>query len=154
MWTCQKCNETHEDSFDVCWNCGTSKDGVQDPAFPRIDEKQTGEQSSALKCACPVCNEPMVVGHIGLWGQEGAQLDWTIGPEASEEEPSVVIRLLESGTILNFEPKRRAHRCMSCGVVTIEFEVFKCGYCGRTVPAATETCTCGWSLGDKEWGDT
>ena len=38
MWTCQKCGETVEASFDVCWNCGTSKSGVEDPNFQTADE--------------------------------------------------------------------------------------------------------------------
>lgn len=33
MWECKKCHETVEDSFEVCWNCGTSKEGVEDPSF-------------------------------------------------------------------------------------------------------------------------
>ena len=154
MWTCKKCSESHEDSFDVCWKCGTSKEGIADPTFPRVEGKPTDEQSSEPICVCPICNEPMVVGHISMWGPEGAQLDWTIGPEEFEEDPTIVIRLLESGAILNAGPKRRAHRCMSCGIVTIECEVLKCGYCGRTVPATTKTCACGWTLGDNRWGDT
>lgn len=27
MWTCASCEEEVEDQFDVCWNCGTEKDG-------------------------------------------------------------------------------------------------------------------------------
>ena len=27
MWTCAKCGEEVEDSFEVCWNCGAAKDG-------------------------------------------------------------------------------------------------------------------------------
>ena len=38
MWECRKCHEKHEDSFEVCWNCGTSKDGLEDPTFHRVDE--------------------------------------------------------------------------------------------------------------------
>lgn len=33
MWECRKCHERHEDTFDVCWNCGTSKEGMVDSAF-------------------------------------------------------------------------------------------------------------------------
>lgn len=33
MWECQKCHERHDDSFEVCWNCGTSKSGEEDPGF-------------------------------------------------------------------------------------------------------------------------
>lgn len=43
MWKCQKCHEKQEESFEVCWSCGTSKEGVEDPTFARADE---GEQPS------------------------------------------------------------------------------------------------------------
>jgi uncharacterized protein YbjQ (UPF0145 family) len=38
VWNCVKCLERVEDSFDVCWKCGTSKDGTEDPAFRGADE--------------------------------------------------------------------------------------------------------------------
>jgi hypothetical protein len=37
VWECTKCREAVEDTFDVCWNCGTSKDGLEDPAFQKAD---------------------------------------------------------------------------------------------------------------------
>jgi hypothetical protein len=33
MWQCTKCHETSDDTFGACWNCGTSKEGVEDPSF-------------------------------------------------------------------------------------------------------------------------
>jgi hypothetical protein len=33
MWKCRTCNEEVEDSFGVCWNCGTSQEGKPDPDF-------------------------------------------------------------------------------------------------------------------------
>ena len=44
MWTCQKCNETNEDSFEACWNCGTSKAGEEDPSFRKADDVQLDDQ--------------------------------------------------------------------------------------------------------------
>ncbi len=38
MWECSNCHEKHEDSYDVCWNCGTSIDGEQDSTFERADD--------------------------------------------------------------------------------------------------------------------
>ncbi len=35
MWNCGKCAENIEDTFDVCWNCGTSNDGSLDASFIR-----------------------------------------------------------------------------------------------------------------------
>jgi hypothetical protein len=46
MWQCGKCTEKVEDNFDLCWNCGTSKEGVEDPAFKR---EGTGVDTSVRK---------------------------------------------------------------------------------------------------------
>jgi hypothetical protein len=55
MWKCQKCRETQEDSFEVCWNCGTSKEGVEDPTFATADE---GEQPSELDVPSITADQP------------------------------------------------------------------------------------------------
>jgi outer membrane protein assembly factor BamB len=46
MWQCAKCREQHEDSFRVCWNCGTSSDGIEDPHFHGDGSRQ---EADALK---------------------------------------------------------------------------------------------------------
>ena len=38
MWLCVKCRASLDDGFDVCWNCGTSSEGVVDRAFRKADE--------------------------------------------------------------------------------------------------------------------
>lgn len=38
MWTCPKCGSKVDPGFDVCWNCGTSRDGTEDPNFVSADE--------------------------------------------------------------------------------------------------------------------
>lgn len=38
MWTCAKCGSKVDPSFEVCWNCGTSRDGTEDPSFVSADE--------------------------------------------------------------------------------------------------------------------
>ena len=38
MWQCVKCREQLEDDFDACWNCGTSRDGTEDPDFRKADD--------------------------------------------------------------------------------------------------------------------
>ncbi len=37
MWTCPKCGTKVDPSFEVCWSCGTSPDGVEDPSFVPAD---------------------------------------------------------------------------------------------------------------------
>lgn len=38
MWTCPECRAKIDDSFEVCWSCGTSPDGEEDPTFARADD--------------------------------------------------------------------------------------------------------------------
>lgn len=38
MWNCSKCKEKVDDEFEICWSCGTTRDGVEDPDFAREDE--------------------------------------------------------------------------------------------------------------------
>jgi hypothetical protein len=33
MWTCPKCREAVEDEFEVCWSCGTNREGHENPDF-------------------------------------------------------------------------------------------------------------------------
>jgi hypothetical protein len=33
MWTCPKCQSRVSQEWDVCWSCGTSADGEEDPSF-------------------------------------------------------------------------------------------------------------------------
>ena len=71
MWKCPKCRERIEDAFDVCWNCGTSQSGVEDPDFqqdPSAKEladsglqsgkaQQTDENLDPIRCAR--CHRPL-----------------------------------------------------------------------------------------------
>jgi RNA polymerase subunit RPABC4/transcription elongation factor Spt4 len=46
MWKCSKCGEQVEATFDVCWSCGTGKDGSEDPSFRRADDEPASEPSA------------------------------------------------------------------------------------------------------------
>ncbi len=42
MWRCSRCGEVVDESFRVCWNCGTSEDGIEDPDFrAEVDVAET-----------------------------------------------------------------------------------------------------------------
>jgi hypothetical protein len=38
MWTCPKCGTKVDPSFEVCWSCGTTPEGTEDPTFVRAEE--------------------------------------------------------------------------------------------------------------------
>jgi len=63
MWICSKCRETQEDTFEACWNCGTSKTGEVDPGF--ISEGASAPVSSHVEPTldCLRCQTPLE--HVG-----------------------------------------------------------------------------------------
>jgi len=38
MWRCPKCHSRVDDSLEVCWSCGATPEGVEDPDFVSADE--------------------------------------------------------------------------------------------------------------------
>lgn len=40
MWNCPKCVERLDDDFDLCWQCGTDREGNEDAAFVSADESE------------------------------------------------------------------------------------------------------------------
>ena len=54
MWTCSTCNESVEDGFEVCWKCGTSKDGLKDPQFQPVPAAEASEPVPVTKTVNPV----------------------------------------------------------------------------------------------------
>jgi hypothetical protein len=48
MWRCVKCGDKLEVSFDICWKCGTSRDGTEDPTFQaNVDVDPNAEADDA-----------------------------------------------------------------------------------------------------------
>jgi hypothetical protein len=45
MWYCSKCGEEVDDEFDVCWSCGTTREGIQDTGFNPETEGVLTEQA-------------------------------------------------------------------------------------------------------------
>jgi len=62
MWTCPKCASKVDSSFEICWSCGTSVDGVEDPSFVTADAEPPSE--SPLDLDMPEGEEP-VPAHEG-----------------------------------------------------------------------------------------
>ena len=59
MWTCGKCGESVDDGFDVCWKCGTSRNGIANPEFrPVADVPETESPAAATfnPISCARCN--------------------------------------------------------------------------------------------------
>jgi hypothetical protein len=59
MWTCPKCGAKVDPSFEVCWQCGTTPDGVEDPTFVPADAVPPAE--SPLDLDMPPGDDPVPV---------------------------------------------------------------------------------------------
>jgi hypothetical protein len=57
MWSCPKCATKVDPSFDVCWNCGTTADGIEDPTFVAADA--SGPVESPLDLDMPDGEQPI-----------------------------------------------------------------------------------------------
>src|SRR4051812_17627595 len=49
MWKCSKCGESLKDNFEVCWSCGTTKEGVLDPHFLDPEAAASAPENEALE---------------------------------------------------------------------------------------------------------
>ncbi|MFO0911211.1 MAG: DUF2007 domain-containing protein [Isosphaeraceae bacterium] len=58
MWTCSKCGSKVDASFEVCWHCGATVDGVEDPNFVPADIAPP-EDKSPLEIDMPEGEEPV-----------------------------------------------------------------------------------------------
>ncbi len=82
-WTCSKCGETVDAGFLVCWSCGTSIEGVEDPSFVVVDDDALAEpmQGSAPR-SCIRCQGPLEPGFIADF-QHGSSVmkpsEWVAG---------------------------------------------------------------------------
>jgi hypothetical protein len=57
MWNCPKCDSKVDEDFELCWNCGTSRDGEEDPAFVRAED--VAPDPSPLELKMPEGDRPL-----------------------------------------------------------------------------------------------
>ena len=96
MWRCPKCRSRVDDSFEVCWSCGTTPDGIEDPDFVTADEAE------------PIPDEEL---------SEGSQVDDPLADFAGTPLPELVECYMASNPI---EAKFIADQLMEQGIPAIE----------------------------------
>jgi len=80
-WTCSQCGQSVPGGFEVCWNCGTSQDGVPDLDFDK--EPEGNEEHEALQPQeaepepdatptgrlCPRCGSAKIIRNARIFNQ-------------------------------------------------------------------------------------
>ncbi len=77
MWTCPKCGTKVDPTFDVCWKCGTTADGLEDPSFVPADEAMPNESPVDLDMPegeQPI-PEPLNPLSLASWSKPTRRLD-------------------------------------------------------------------------------
>jgi rubrerythrin len=82
MWTCLKCGKSVEPTFDICWSCGTSKDGAEDSRFgqadvadeppapePKDTTKIEEHRPSAKIYTCRACGSTKIIPNVYVLDQ-------------------------------------------------------------------------------------
>ena len=59
MWTCPKCGTKVDPSLEVCWSCGTTPDGVENPTFVRADADVVSAAESPCDLDMPTGDKPL-----------------------------------------------------------------------------------------------
>jgi hypothetical protein len=128
-WACPTCGETVDAGFEVCWSCGTSIEGVEDPSFNIADDTGHADESQIIRYVdddeeeptpkpaidrrtCARCHGPMETGFVADF-QTGAGAMTPSQWIAGTPEPS-----FWTGTWTG--DRRfpiRAFRCTQCGLL-------------------------------------
>lgn len=131
MWQCVKCHEKHDDAFEVCWNCGTSSAGVEDPEFRKADEIRAEEiNDSPAPNATSMTDESTAI-------REGSGADTS--KRENKERPSLDCPRCDRA--LNFVGTKSFHEGFQWGgllgdlgqflVNQESFDIYVCPRCGR-----------------------
>jgi hypothetical protein len=108
-WTCAKCGEPVDAGFLVCWSCGTSIDGVEDPSFIRADEEAADGDESQVDRMIEYGRAGEIADEEALGGDESPVIRIR-ADNRQEPKPGLARRLclrcqgpLESGFIADFQ---------------------------------------------------
>jgi hypothetical protein len=74
-WVCPNCREEVEHNFDICWKCGTDREGVSDLEF--VADEQGPQELQAAEditrpepaCSCVRCGSLRVVPNAAIYDQ-------------------------------------------------------------------------------------
>jgi predicted nucleic-acid-binding Zn-ribbon protein len=147
MWKCKKCGERIEDSFVICWNCGTSRDGLEGHSFQKPDGAETEQAEGIMaahppapssaspyrtrqrqaQSACPKCGSRQVIPTVRVLDRDGEYTD-----------KSLSVRL-----------DRNPEAWIFKGSEVVELTARVCGRCGYAELYAT-SCAALWSAYEEQ----
>ncbi|MEH1853769.1 MAG: hypothetical protein V7L11_19330 [Nostoc sp.] len=131
MWECCKCHEQNEENFDICWSCGTSKEGIESLSFQEVDEIAP----SSIK------GQPVLVTSTGIINTEDSS---STDPDQQTVEQMVCLKcgssdiipnvsiVTQSGYPLQVEFYNNPKAFIFKGTHSGTLKAYICGQCGYT----------------------
>ena len=108
-WTCARCHRAIDATLEVCWACGTSRDGVMDPTFEPVEEipSDGGPALADLPLVEPViASEPADADADAM----GAADDGT-SPDAGAAPSDAIVEALRAAAAARSDVLPRCERC-------------------------------------------
>jgi hypothetical protein len=95
-WKCPQCKEEVPGSFDICWNCGTDKSGVENPEFAE-QKTEANVDAAAVEATrviqtgtarCSVCGSARTIQGAKIEAHEGSLIKIVVfaDPEAAVDD--------------------------------------------------------------------
>jgi hypothetical protein len=75
MWKCPDCGEQVANNFEICWNCGTTRDGVDRVNLDFPGEVEDDTQRTPDVVRAPVAPEKMLAQILQLQMQQQQALN-------------------------------------------------------------------------------
>ena len=150
-WECGKCRTMVEGNFEVCWQCGTSRVGVADPAFRRLEDAasappedvpgtgsvpdpETRPPGRPPGRTCVACGETLVpiqlIETSGRYGLRHSELQYTAGDAQSGWFGSYPVEGIiraqlcpRCGRVGLRDPARFTHRHFQYRAFTIDYQI-------------------------------
>jgi len=128
VWDCKKCREQIDDSFSVCWSCGTSCDGLEDPNFNLEDGPEVIEAERV---------PPTQRFVSSAWTLDASQRHSPSGcPKCAARKTIAEVRVLdENGGVpgnLSVRLDRNPQAWVFKNPMVLELKARVCGECGYT----------------------
>lgn len=116
-WQCPNCKESIEANFDACWNCGTNRYGVTNPAF--ISERMEPERpvppqrKMPKRNPCPRCGSTRIIPNAYIGEPGSSYMDGKVVVCVEGNPEAWIFKDVERS-------KLKAEICGDCGHVELK----------------------------------
>lgn len=118
-WTCGRCGVSVTETFDACWKCGTTRDGLEDADFVTESPEDVEEELPSIEAS----SEPPAVPRCEKCGSEKIIPDVMLVDQGQGSDGALKVVVFGNPEALLFKDRRygkvQADICGECGHVEL-----------------------------------